>query len=178
MVTNEFGGSIKQVARVDKVVAQSLFDRADEQARTIESRKRELVKNFSEVTKLICRPHDTPFSMTLEKMATESLKLKLSLMLSPKDYRIRYCQPGTRYDPTWMKSRNDKNQQVADHKAADKKITLCLFPALLAQDTQPFADDARIEDVLVKNRKFFPASDEPKSFNPKQCVAKAVVLVL
>ena len=169
---------MEQVARTDKVIAQALFDRADEQACTIQPRKQELVKNLSEVAKSICRPHDTPFSMTPEDMAKDSLTLKLKLMVSPKDYRIRYCQPGTRYDPAWMRARDDKNQQVADNKAAAKEITLCLFPALLAQDAQPFADDARIEDVLAKNKKFFAASDEPKSFDPKQCVAKAIVLVL
>ena len=163
---------------MDKVIAQALFDRADEQACTIQPRTQELVKNLSEVTKSICRPHDTPFSMTPEDMANESLKLKLKLMVSPKDYRIRYCQPGMRFDPTWMKARNDKDLPVADHKAANKEITLCLFPALLAKDAQPFADDARIEDVLAKNKKFFAASDEPKSFDPKQCVEKAIVLVL
>jgi hypothetical protein len=176
--TNNFSGDMEQVARMDKAIAQALFDCTDEQARIIEPRERELVKNFNEVTESICRPHDTPFSMTPEDMAKESLKLKLSLMVSPKDYRIHYCEPGTLYDPKWMKARNDKNLQVADHKAADKDIILCLFPALLAQDAQPFADDARIEDVLAKNKRFFAASDEPKSFDPKQCVAKAIVLVL
>jgi hypothetical protein len=178
MFTNKFSGGMEQVARMDKAIAQALFDRTDEQARTIQLRERELVQNFNEVTELICSLHDTPFSMTPENMAKESLKLKLSLMVSPKDYRIHYCQPGTLYDPTWIKARNDKNQQIADHKAADKKITLCLFPALLAQDAQPFADDARIEDVLAKNKKFFSTSDEPKSFDPKLCVAKAIVLAL
>ena len=178
MFTNKFPGGMEEVARMDKVVAQALFDRADEQVHTVKPRERELVKNFSEVKESICRPHDTPFSMTPENMAKESLKLKLKLMISPKDYRIRYCQTGTRFDPTWMKARNDKNQPVADQKAAGKEITLCLFPALLAHDAQPFADDARIKDVLAKNKKFFAAPDESKSFDPKQCVAKAIVLVL
>lgn len=178
MFANKAAGDMHQVARIDKAIAQALFDNPDEQRRTIQPRERELLKNFNEATKSICRPHDTPFYMTPEKMATESLKLKLSLMLSPKDYRIRYCQPGMRFDPAWMKARNDKNLQVADHKAADEQITLCLFPALLAQDAQPFADDARIEDVLAKNKNFFAAPDEPKPFDPKRCVAKAVVLIL
>lgn len=178
MFTNKFPGGMERVARRDKVIAQALFDRADEQACTIQPRKQELVKNLSEVAKSICRPHDTPFSMTPEDMAKDSLTLKLKLMVSPKDYRIRYCQTGTRFDPTWMKARNDKNQPVADQKAAGKEITLCLFPALLAKDAQPFADDARIEDVLAKNKKFFAAPDDSKSYDPKQCVAKAIVLVL
>jgi hypothetical protein len=178
MFADKAAGDMHQVARIDKAIAQALFDNPDEQCRTIQPRVRELLNNFSEVTKSICRPHDTPCSMTPEEMATESLKLKLSLMLSPKDYRIHYFQPGARFDPTWMKARNEKNQQVEVNKATDQIITLCLFPALLVQDAQPFADDARIEDVLAKNKKFFAASDEPKSFDPKQCVAKAIVLVL
>ena len=174
---SEIGG-LQQVVIADKVVAQELFHCPDEQSRTVQPREQALVKDLAKIAKSMRRTHKTPFSILPNKMAAEALKYKVALMLSPEDYRIHYCPAGSHFDPAWMQACNDRNEPVGTSKAAGKPVALCLFPALFAQDAKPFTHGSNIVDVLVKNKTFFPENYERESLDPKQCVAKATVLVL
>lgn len=102
-------------------------------------------------------------------------KLKQTLMISPMDYRIHYCMPGTPFDPTWMQAEDDELFPVGDAKG--KVVRTCLFPALFEQDPEPFGTDPSVADILVSNKKLFPSHAEKKARDPKGVIAKAVVLV-
>ena len=170
---------LEQVQHADKLVPQKMFVDADEERTTVQPRQQELLRNLTSAAKLLLPPpHMSPDGRVLEKLAADAIKLKHALMLSPKDYRIHYCLPNIMFDPTWMQAHNEESLEIEDRKAAGKNIALCLFPAPLAQDAMLFTDDASTKEALVKNNSFFPTCGELRAFNPKQCIAKAVVLVL
>jgi hypothetical protein len=53
-----------------------------------------------------------------------------------------------------------------------------VFPALTYEQGEPAKKDAEIEDVLCKNKMFFPTFEESQEFYSKGQFSKAVVLVL
>jgi hypothetical protein len=107
----------------------------------------------------------------------DASKLKQTLLLSPKDYRIHFCLPGTPFDPSWMKPEDVYGIPLKDFETAGKRVTTCLFPALVELEPAPFGENTTVEDLLVSNKRFFPTQQERKAFDPKTVVSKAFVLL-
>lgn len=170
--------SLNQIQHADKLVAQEMFADPDEQTTTIHTRQQNLLTNIAAVTDTLNLPHTPPIRTALKAFAAEAIALKHALMLSPHDYRIHYAHPETGFDARWMAPWDAENLQLSDAEAAGKNVAVCLVPALLALPAMPFADDAGVEEVLVKNEGFFPNAGEVGTLDLKQCVVKAVVLVL
>ena len=107
--------------------------------------------------------------------AEKGIKLKQALMISPRDYRIHYCMPGSPYDPAWMEAEDAEGFPVVD--AQSRRVVTCLFPALTEQDPSPFGENPILDEILVVNKKFFPTFAEKQALDPKMVICKAVVLV-
>jgi hypothetical protein len=110
--------------------------------------------------------------------AKAALKLKQVLMISPKDYRVRFPFPGTDFDPTWIKAKEFDTFPLEDKKASGKKVACCLFPALFEKDPEPFKQNVTVEEILTSNKGFFPSFEEKKTLDPKRVIGKPAVLVL
>lgn len=163
---------------IDKATLRELFDCPEERHRTIQAREQKPIKNLESKEEIMYKPQQTLYSMTREKVVEESLRLKIGLPISPKDYRIHFFKPSTLYDAAYMQAFDGKHMRIEDDKVAGKSITMCLFPALLERNAAPIADDACVEDVLAKNKKLFPIRNEVEALDPKNCVAKASVLIV
>jgi hypothetical protein len=108
----------------------------------------------------------------------DALKFKHSLLLSPKDYRVHFCLPGTPYDESWMAAEDVFG--IPFHKEAEtegKRVVMCLFPALVEIEAVPFGEHVEVEEVLISNKRFFPTAAERRAFDPKTVVSKACVLL-
>jgi hypothetical protein len=101
----------------------------------------------------------------------------MTLMISPKDYRIHYCLPGSSFEPSWMRAEDLDGFPLTDTEAQNKRVRVCFFPALAELEPSEFNDKTVLAEVLVKDKLFFPNSVEKQSFDPKKVIAKAVVLV-
>lgn len=55
-----------------------------------------------------------------------AVKLKQTLMISPKDYRIHYCIPDSPFDPSWMQAKDIEGFSLRDTDAKDKLVSACL----------------------------------------------------
>lgn len=170
---------LAEVQRLDKVGFSLLF--ADESFRKTYQQPAvsKLIKRFSNAIRVAY-----PSAPSLKGLddadawAEKAFKLKQRLMLSPKDYRIHFCLPGTPFDPTWMTAENDHGLTPTAADTKGKTIRVCLFPALVEQDSKAFGKDAVISDALVKNKNFFPTWQEKQALDPKSVISKAVVLVM
>jgi hypothetical protein len=107
----------------------------------------------------------------------EALKLKHSLLLSPKDYRVHFCLPGTLYDESWMAAEDEFGIPLQAHETTEKCVIMCLFPALVEIEAVPFGEYVEVEEVLISNKRFFPTAGEKRAFDPKTVVSKACVLL-
>ena len=108
--------------------------------------------------------------------AQAAVKLKQTLLMSPNDYRIHYCRPGSRFDPAWMVAEDAEGDAVPD--AQSKRVATCFFPALVEQKPSPFAEQPALTNILVGNKTFFPTFAEKQSLDPKRVISKAIVLVI
>ncbi|KAF1911302.1 hypothetical protein BDU57DRAFT_524348 [Ampelomyces quisqualis] len=106
-----------------------------------------------------------------------AVKLKQTLMISPKDYRIHYCIPDSRFESLWMQAEDAEGLSLTDAEAKDKLVSACLFPALAELEPKKFGEKPVLAEVLVSNKVFFPSSVEKQNFDPNKIIAKAVVLV-
>ena len=107
-----------------------------------------------------------------------AVKLRQTLMISPREYRIRYVFPGTLFDQTWMKAEDGEGFPVADRDAEGVPIVICLFPALVEQGATTFKKDAAVNAALIKNKRFLPDRVEKRRPTTELKIqSKAVVLV-
>jgi hypothetical protein len=98
-------------------------------------------------------------------------------MISSKNYRIHYCIPDSPFDPSWMQAEDREGFSLTVTDAKDKLVSACLFPALAELEPKQFGENPLLADVLVNNKVFFPSLAEKRKFDPKNAIAKAVVLV-
>lgn len=49
-----------------------------------------------------------------------AVKLKMALMISPNEYRIHYCKPGTLFDLSWMRVEDIDGISLTDAEAQNK----------------------------------------------------------
>ncbi len=160
-------------------MTKQMFVDVEEEQTTIRTRQQELKRNLTTaVQDFLPPPHVLPNIELAERLAVDAISLKQSLMLSPMDCRIHYCHPGVIFDPSWMQANNSENLEVGGDLVAGKPVTLCLFPALFAQEARPFDSQSRMEDAFVKNKRFFYTTKEPIDCNSGRCITKAIVLVL
>jgi hypothetical protein len=107
-----------------------------------------------------------------------ALKLKHSLLLSPKDYRVHFCLPGTPFDASWMVPEDVFGIPfLKENETNGKRVVMCLFPALVEIEAAPFGEHVEVEEVLISNKRFFPTAAERRAFDPKTVVSKACVLL-
>jgi hypothetical protein len=107
----------------------------------------------------------------------DALKFKHSLLLSPKDYRVHFCLPGTPFDASWMAPEDVFGITLQPRETAGKRVVMCLFPALVEIEQAPFGEHVEVEEVLISNKRFFPTPAERRAFDPKTVVSKACVLL-
>lgn len=163
----------------------SLTRSSDFKGRRIEPRKRKLERSFKKATASICTPHPQnahSHSSSSEVFADTAIELKQALLLSPHDYRIHYARPGTKFDKSWMIAVDNEHWEIKENEVEGKEVSMCLFPALMAQAPPDFEDTAPLEEALVLNKNFFPAFgekpiDEDKE-KKKRPICKAYVLIL
>jgi hypothetical protein len=107
-----------------------------------------------------------------------ALKFKHSLLLSPKDYRVHFCLPGTPFDASWMVPEDVFGiPLLKENETNGKRVVMCLFPALVEIEASPFGEHVEVEEVLISNKRFFPTAAERRAFDPKTVVSKACVLL-
>ena len=97
------------------------------------------------------------------------------MLISTKEYRIHYVQPGVPYDSRWMQAYGTDNFPISDKDITGGKLLLCLFPALTCGDAKPMTDETEMWDVLVKNKRFFPKFSEGVDLSA--WISKAAVLL-
>jgi hypothetical protein len=108
----------------------------------------------------------------------DALKFKHSLLLSPKDYRVHFCLPGTPYDESWMAAEDVFGiPLLKESETNGKRVIMCLFPALVEIEAVPFGEHVEVEEVLISNKRFFPTAAERRAFDPTTVVSKACVLL-
>jgi hypothetical protein len=160
----------------DKVSSKLLFE--DEKFKAGQAKERAM----KQLANVVCAlKHAWPAAPGFSRLndphgwVEAAVKLKQTLMISPMDYRVHFCMPGTPFDPTWMHAEDAELFEVKAPKG--KTVVTCLFPALFEQEPQPFGTNLSVNEILVSNKKFFPSYAEKKTRDPKRVVAKAVVLV-
>ena len=168
---------IVKVQQYDKVAAKLMFEDPDFQKVEVARRIKEFKNSFQTVKHNLCQKSDIPSSKSPSRFAKEVVEFKQQLLLSPKNYRIHYVRPGTVFNARWMQAYNNTNDPVSDANAAGKKVALCVFPALTCEKGVAVKEDVKIEDVLVKNKRFFPTFKESIEVNQGGGLSKAVVLV-
>lgn len=175
---NTNGEGLAAVQRHDQLATKLLFENPAFQAAEVKRQKGNIEAMFPRMEKIVCAPSKIPKTMKPEKFASKLIDLKMKLLLSPKDYRIRYIRPDVKFDASTMRAFDANNDPVSDTKAAAKKVALCVFPALTCQGPEAVTEDSKMEDVLVKNRRFLPTFQESSTFPPIAQLSKAVVLLL
>ncbi|XPS69480.1 hypothetical protein M3J07_001739 [Ascochyta lentis] len=169
---------LARVQHYDKVATKLMFEEPDFQTVEVSRRTSEFKSRFEAAKKKLCQPSNIPSSLSPSRFSKEAIKFKQKLLLSPKEYRIHFVRPGYRFQASRMQAYDETNEPVLDAKATGKKVLLCLFPMLTCEGPQPTKEDARIEDVLCKNKKFFPTFKESMQVpSPELQLSKAVVLV-
>ncbi|KAF1845330.1 uncharacterized protein K460DRAFT_430243 [Cucurbitaria berberidis CBS 394.84] len=167
------------VQRIDVLGFSLLFADQDFQKTELQKAAVKLVTRFRHMMKSACSTASGVESIQdPEAWAQGALKLKQKLMISPKEYRIHFCLPATLFDPTWMIAEDAEGYRCPSAKAKGKEILVCLFPALVEQNSRTFEAGAGISDALVKNKKFFPTWQEKRGLNPKCVISKAVVVIV
>ncbi|KAF2678257.1 hypothetical protein K458DRAFT_139693 [Lentithecium fluviatile CBS 122367] len=167
--------NIAAVKHYDLVTTQLLFANAEFRKKVIQSRVENLSCRFSKVlTKAY--PRAAGIAAINEPLVwfDRVVRLKKTLMMSPRDYRIHFVVPGTPYDARWMKP---EDIDTTDAECRDRRVKICLFPALAEHTADALGPDADIEDALVMNKPFLPSSREREGFNRANMISKAVVLV-
>jgi hypothetical protein len=102
------------------------------------------------------------------------VELKQEMIVSPQEYRIRYSQPGTLFDATWMTAESTHGKTIRNMHANNKEILMCVFPALMQHSASSSTDAAS-----ANGKRFFSASDDNYDYEDQDpsVVAKAIVLL-
>jgi hypothetical protein len=166
------------VQQLDKIGMKLLFEDKNFKSSSLHLRAERMLADLEASLKYAC-PMAPGFKKlsTPQEWAETAVELKETLMLNAHEFRIHNCMPGTQFDPTWMQAVNYDRFPISDEEAMGKKIAVGLFPALTAHDASPFGDSATLEDVLAKNKTFFPSFEEKRGLDAKQVIAKASVLL-
>jgi hypothetical protein len=165
------------VQQYDKTVTKSMFEDPDFQKLESEPRAHSLSSNIEMFKNKWCEKSNIPPSKRPGKFAREVVKFKQSLLLSPKHCRIRYFRPGTVFDPRYMQAFDHTNGPIPDAKAANRRVILCTFPAFTCEEGNVAKEDAKVDDVLVKNKRFAPTLGESIELTPESKTSKATVLI-
>ncbi|KAJ4381669.1 hypothetical protein N0V86_003033 [Didymella sp. IMI 355093] len=165
------------VQQYDKTATKLMFEDPDFQKLETEPRAHGLSSNIELFKNKWCKKSNIPPSKRPGKFAGEVVKLKQRLLLSPKHYRIRYVRPGTLFDPHYMQAFDHANVPIPDAKAADRKVLLCTFPAFTCEEGKAVKEDAKIDDILIKNKRFASTLGESTESKPESRMSKATVLI-
>ncbi|UPX15434.1 uncharacterized protein EKO05_0005881 [Ascochyta rabiei] len=169
---------LERVQHYDKVATKHMFEDADFQTVHVSRRRSEFRLRFEMAKEKLCRPSNIPTSLSPSRFAKEVVALKQKLLLSPKEYRIHFVRPGNTFRASRMRACDETNEPVSDEKAAGKRVLLCMFPMLTCEEPQAMKEDAKVVDVLCRNKSFFPTFKESMQIpNPELLPSKAVVLV-
>jgi len=114
----------------------------------------------------------------------KALKLKADLMLTTNLYETRMFEPGTQFNPTYMiAERKDGSRLTGLNKKIDRKVKLCLFPALYSYDAKPLPEtdwvdvgNVNISEIVVQCRNFLSRGDN-RSQDGGILLGKAIVLL-
>lgn len=180
---NKSAGVAEEVQHIERLSMRSLF--ADESFQRTKFKERANLLLLSLKLALIQIRPDAPGFDDLnspEEWAQRAVMLKQKLMLDPKDYRIRYCMPGCRFNPSWMMAEDKDCFPLENAKAKGRKVVTCLFPSLSQHESPPLPEKPTLDtldSLMVVNKKFFPNFEEKQAFtsNWQTVVSKAVVLV-
>lgn len=168
---------LARVQKYDQVATKLLLEDSGFQVNVIKRQKAAVNSLFEGMKRKVCTPSTIPSSMRSDQFASELIDFKMRLLLSPKDYRIHYVKYRTAFNASMMRAFDQANNPVSDAEAAGKKVKLCVFPALVCQDPVAITDGTKIEDVLVKNKRFLPTFQESRPLPPNVQLSKAVVLI-
>ncbi|KAJ8115704.1 hypothetical protein OPT61_g2703 [Boeremia exigua] len=168
---------LDRMQEYDKVAANSLFKSPAFENIQTTRRVSELKSQLQAMRDRLCKKSNIPLSKSPNTFAKEVVELKQQLLLSPKQYRIHYVRPGMLFDPSWMQAYAPSNDPISDEAAAGRKVLLCSFPALTCENEKAVKDDAKVDEVLVKNKRFLPTFQEIIDFKPDMQLKKAVVLL-
>jgi hypothetical protein len=174
---------VSEVQHLDKLGLKLLFASEDFNKSNMRIRAEKLIDMTNKALKRAwpSSPGIHENGRVPEDWAERSLKIKQELMISPMDYRLHFCRPGTTFNPDWMRAEDSGNWKVTDANAASKKVVCCLFPALVEQDPEPFKMGTQVEALLARNKKFFPSFQEKQNLeqnlDPKRVISKACVIV-
>lgn len=169
---------LERVRQYDKVAMKLLLENPDSKTVLVVRRTSEFEVRFETAKHNLCKPSKIPSSLSPSSFAKEVMDFKQKLLLSPKEYRIYYVRPGYEFNAKWMQAYDNTNEPVPDSKAEGKNIDLCVFPALACLKDEAIKEDGKIEDVLCKNKQFFPTLDDLMlGFSPVAKWSKAMVLV-
>lgn len=163
---------------LDKVGMKELLA-SDEFTGVVHARARELLLDLETSRKRI-RPEAPGFQArnTAQEWAETVVQLKQTLLISPSEFRIRYCMPGSRFAATWMQAEAADGSPMPETQAEGRSIAACLFPALTAHDAPLLHNKLDLADILIKNKTFFPSDADERALTTSKVISKAVVLVL
>ena len=168
----------------DKISCQLLSQDSRFKAGSILPRQVTLDKFFKYCEQEICGLGPdliVPSSWTGPQFVEKAVQLKILLLLSPLDYRLRYIRPGVKFDLLLMQAYDEKRQPLSNADVTDQEVSLCLFPGLMAGALAPppLSTPSAIDHVLVKNRVSLSPWDNRTNadFMPMYLVSKAAVLV-
>ncbi|KAF3050454.1 hypothetical protein E8E11_010056 [Didymella keratinophila] len=174
-------GEIKQY-EIDVAASDDGLDSL--RAGSILSRQLVLDEGFTYWEHCICGPRPdlvVPSTWTRLEFVEKAVQLKILLLLSPLEYRLRYIRPCVKFDPLLMQAYAEKRQPLSNAEVADQEVSPCLFPGLVAGELTsfPLSMPPAIDHVLVKNKVFLPSCDNRAhaNFVPMHLVSKAAVLI-
>ncbi len=171
---------LAKVSRYFKRATQHLFMDPEFKRTELTPRISELAARLTTYQQNHCKPPDIPLPRTPEAYAAYVIEWKQTLLLSPKEYKIHFACPGATFDARWMIAMDAENFELPIEKVEGKKVACCLFPALVSGDKEE-KEGEKMEDVLVRNKKFFPSYGEMNQRDEgweEGRVSKATVLVL
>jgi hypothetical protein len=145
----------------DRRTAKLSFSKASSRDHVFMARCSELLKYFKTLQTLSRTAPDSHDDSDI--WCQNVLRMKLDLMISRYDYLIHSVQSGTTFDKSWMVAEDEQGFEVLPAHCVGKTVKMCPFPALIQQSPRTLPMDASIEDVLVKNKRFFPSAEENRA---------------
>ncbi|KAI8935380.1 hypothetical protein NX059_007963 [Plenodomus lindquistii] len=168
---------LSEVQRLDKIAFSSFFAKESFQKTTLLTVIEKLIKRLIVVKQACPDAPGIEYVRRKTEWAEGIFVLKQLLMISPYDYRVHFCRPGTPFDPSWMIAEDFEGEIVRPEKLGSMMVRMCLSPALVQQDPREFKEGQPMEDALIMNKNFFPSWQDRKTFDAKKVIGKATVLV-
>ncbi|KAI4658177.1 uncharacterized protein J4E79_007159 [Alternaria viburni] len=173
----------EEVRHLDRLAAQLFFQESCFQDKVLPNRVSEICECLEACAKTINGATNTnPPLQHTNIMSTgivqKALRLKRTLMLSLHEHRVYFARPDTSFDPFWMEAEDHGGDSLDSLSCVEKKVSICLFPALVRAPTEKLPEDAEIAAALIQAKRFFPSSEEVSpSMDQDVVITKAVVLV-